>query len=267
VDCAEIRQGFLTGEVPSGSSLGEHLKCCPHCGELFQNDASLGRRLSAAAPAVPETAQLDAQLALAESAILHERGVRAYLRSRSTPVRWALSLAVVALLLLCELVRGRVPWRSFMPLRWCAGLALAGLLALVTRSALRPLPLERRAARHVWALACVAWCLPCLLWFAPRTATVADLGGNFALHSLACFAYGSLLGVPSFALLWALDRGKAVPFRVWALAAGTVALAANLLLLFHCPLTSRSHLAAGHLTIGLSWFLGVSLIEWRRRYG
>lgn len=174
MDCAEIRQGFLTGEVPSGLSVGEHLKYCPHCGELFHNDASLGRRLSAAAPALPEARRLDAQLALAESAISHERGVRAYLRSRSTPVRWALSLAVVALLLLCELVRGRLPWRSFTPLRLFAGVVLACLLALVTRAALRPLPLERRAARLVWVLACVAWCLPCVLWFAPRTPVAAD---------------------------------------------------------------------------------------------
>ncbi|HTA88708.1 MAG TPA: hypothetical protein VK745_04010 [Polyangiaceae bacterium] len=266
MDCAEIRQGFLTGEVPSGSSVDEHLKCCPHCGELFLNDALLGRRLSTAAPEVPETRRVDAQLAVAESAILRERGVRAYLRSRSTRVRWALLLAGVALLLLGELVLGRVPWRSFTPLRLSAGVVLAGLLALVTRAALRPLPVERRAARRVWLLACVAWGLPCLLWFAPEVPTT-DFSGNFGLRSLACFAYGSLLGVPSFALLWAFHRGTAVPFRVLALAAGTVALAANLLLLFHCPLTNRSHLAAGHFTIGLAWFLGVSLTEWGRRYG
>jgi hypothetical protein len=104
------------------------------------------------------------------------------------------------------------------------------------------------------------------LWFAPEArASSEELTGNFAVRSFACFAYGSALAAPSFALLWALDRGVEVPFRVWALAAGVVALVSNLILLLHCPITDRAHLVAGHFSIGLAWFLAVSLGEWWRR--
>jgi hypothetical protein len=239
----------------------EHSKCCPQCAELLRNAAALGRRLALAATGLPRRA--GAQLAATESLIAGERGLRAFLRSRSTRMRWLLSLSLPALLLVRELLHQRVPWRTLGTPRLLGGLLLAGLLGLVAHSALRPLPVERRAARLRTALAAVAWCLPCVLWFAPETqASAEDVSGGFA-RSLTCFAYGSALGAPSFALLWALDRGVRVPFRVWALAAGTVALVSNLVLLLHCPNTNRAHLVAGHFSIGLIWFLAASLFSWR----
>jgi predicted anti-sigma-YlaC factor YlaD len=262
VDCAEIRQGFLTGEVPSGPSVDEHVARCPHCPELFQNAAALGRRLAIAATELPDATE--EQLARAEAAIAGERGMRAFLRSRPTRIRWLLSLSLPALLMLRELSHRRVPWRLLTTPRLLAGAVLVGLLALVAHSALRPLPIERRAARLRSSLALVAWCLPCVLWFVPQAQASGD-DGNFALRSFVCFAYGSALAAPSFALLWALDRGVYVPFRVWALAAGVVALVANLILILHCPVTGRAHLAAGHFSIGLAWFAAVSTGEWWRR--
>ena len=264
VDCAEIAQGFLTGKVPSGPSVDEHLKWCPQCRELFQNAAALGRRLAfAAAPSPPS---VGTQMAALESAIAAEHGVRAFLRSRSTRVRWALSLSLPAILLLRELGQRRVPWRSLTTPRLLGGLVLLGLLALVARTALSPLPIERRAARLRSALALVAWCLPCVLWLTPDAQSGGDeLTGSFALRSFACFAYGSAFAAPSFALLWALDRGERVPFHVWALGAGIVALVANLILLLHCPVTHRAHLVVGHFSIGLGWFIAVSVGEWWRR--
>jgi hypothetical protein len=264
VDCAEIRQGFLTGEVPSGPSVDEHVNGCPHCRELFEHTALLGRSLANAAGSAP--GDLSAQLARAEAVIRDEHGLRAYLRSRSTRTRWLLLLSWPALLLLLELVRQRVPWSALSSSRLFIGVVLLASLALVAQSALRPLPIERRAARLRSTLAVVAWCLPCVLWFAPEAQARGDeLSGSFALRSFACFAYGSALAAPAFALLWALDRGVEVPFRVWALAAGVVALVANLILILHCPATNRAHLVAGHFSIGLAWFLAVSLGEWWRR--
>jgi hypothetical protein len=216
--------------------------------------------------ASPASIDVDEQLEAVSSAIAAERGLRAFLRSRSTRVRWLLSLALPALLLLRELAHKHVPWQSLSKPRLLGGVVLLGLLALVARSALRPLPIERHAARLRSALALVAWSLPCLLWFAPEArASSNELTGNFAVRSFACFAYGSALAAPSFALLWALDRGVEVPYRVWALAAGIVALVSNLILLLHCPTTDRAHLLAGHFSIGLAWFLAVSVGEWWRR--
>ena len=266
VDCAEIRQGFLTGEVPSGRPVDEHLDGCAQCRELFQNSAELGRGLASVVNRTSTSTSTSDRVAAVSSAIAAERGLRAFLRSRPTRVRWLLSLSLPALLLLRELAHQRVPWRSLSVPRLFGALILLGVLVLATRSALRPLPIARRAARLRWALALVAWCVPCLLWFTPDAqASGEELTGNFALHSLTCFAYGSALAAPSCALLWALDRGVRVPFRVWALAAGVVALVANLILLIHCASNQRAHWVAGHFSIGLAWFLAVSAGEWWRR--
>jgi hypothetical protein len=169
------------------------------------------------------------------------------------------------LLLVRELLRKRVSVRELGATRTLAGLLLLGLFAVVAHSALRPLPIERRAARLRSVLALVAWCLPCVLWFAPEArASAEDLSSGFALRSLACFGYGSALAAPSFALLWAFERGDAIPFRVWALGAGLVALLSNVILLLHCPNTHRAHLIAGHFSIGLSWFMAISIADWWR---
>jgi hypothetical protein len=262
VDCAEIRQGFETGGVPSGPAVDEHLSWCPHCAELFGNQAALGRRL---ATLTSYPLQLTAaRLSATEALLAREHGPRAFLRSRSTRVRWALSLALPALLLVRELVRKRVPWRELGTPRMLGGLALLGLLGLVTHGALRPLPLECRAARLRTTLALVAWCLPCMLWLAPEArASAEEFSGSFVLRSLSCFGYGSALAAPSFALLWAFDRGVQIPFRVWALSAGAVGIVANLILLLHCPNTDPAHLLAGHFSIGLVWFMAASFAAWK----
>jgi len=252
----------MTGGVPSGPSVAEHLKGCPHCSELFAHDAKLGQRL--ADDALRKPADVTEQLVATESLIAEERGLRAFLRSRSTRLRWASSLTLVAVLLVRELLRKRVPLRELGTTRMVAGLLLFGLLALVAHSALRPLPIERRAARFRSVLALIAWCLPCVLWFAPEAPLrIEDFSGSgFVLRSLTCFGYGSALAAPSFALLWAFDRGERVSFQVWALAAGMVALLSSLILLVHCPSTQRAHLIAGHFSIGLAWFLAVSSVGW-----
>ena len=140
---------------------------------------------------------------------------------------------------------------------------LLGFLGWVAQSALWPLPIERRAARLRSALAVVAWCLPCVLWFAPEAQASADeFSSGFAWRSVSCFAYGSACAAPSFALLWALDRDRRVPYRVWALGVGMLALLGNLLLMLHCPITNRAHLLAGHLSIGFGWFSVVSTTHW-----
>ena len=262
VDCAEIRQGFLTGGVPSGPSVDEHLRGCAHCNELFANPGEVGRRLAAVASRVPRG--VAEQLLVTESLIAHERGPRAFLRSRSTRMRWALSLILPALLLGRELLRKGVSLRELGTTRMLAGLLLLGLLGVVAHSALQPLPTERRTARLRSILALVAWCLPSLLWLLPESPVSAEnfSSSGFPLRSLTCFGYGSALAAPSFALLWALDRSERVPYRVWALAAGLVALLSSLILLLHCPSTQRAHLIAGHFSIGLAWFVAVSSATW-----
>ena len=216
----------MSGGVPFGAAVSEHLQGCAECAELFQDEGLLGRGLAVAALDSP----WGSALARGDAATLleSERGVRAYLRSRSTRVRCGLSFTLPLLLLAREALRGRVPLRSLGAPRLLGGLLLVGLLGVSLRSALQPLPVERRAARLRSVLAFVAWCLPCILWFAPEApVSTEELSSGFALRSVSCFAYGSALAAPSFALLWAFDRGPRISPRVWALGAGIVALAAN----------------------------------------
>ena len=105
VDCAVIRQGFMTGEALSGASVDEHLKVCEQCGDLFANGATLGHRLASLTPRA--SADLHAQLVETEALLEHEHGLHAYLRSRPTRVRWALSVGLPALLLARELLQRR----------------------------------------------------------------------------------------------------------------------------------------------------------------
>ncbi|HEX3776944.1 MAG TPA: hypothetical protein VHV51_20870 [Polyangiaceae bacterium] len=263
MDCAEIRRAFLSGAPPSAAIAGEHLRSCPHCRELFEEDALLGRKLALSAVSIPERGAAFAPLS---SALAAEHGLRAFLRSRPTRTRWLTCLGLAAASLCAELARRRIPLSTLPASRLAFALLLLALFALVTHSALWPSSIERRAARLQSALALGAWCLPCMLCLAPDAHASDDLGHGFALRSFGCFAYGSALAAPSFALLWALDRSVHVSFRVLALAAGMVALLANTILILHCPVTERAHLIVGHFSIGLVWFAAVYLAErWRRR--
>jgi hypothetical protein len=266
VDCVEIRQAFIAGGVPSGPSVDEHLRACAHCNELFGNGAELGQRLAGVASCAHHSES--EQLRISESLIAGERGVHAFLRSRSTRLRWALSLSLPAMLLAFELSRARVSMRELGSARTFLALLLLGLLGFIARSALRPLPIERRTARLLTLFALVAWCAPCALWLVAEGGLSARSfsGRSFAVSSLGCFGNGSALAAPSFVLLCALQRAERIPYRVWTLAAGLVAVLANLILVLRCANTALAHLIAGHFSIGLFWFLAVSIAIWWRSW-
>jgi hypothetical protein len=147
-------------------------------------------------------------------------------------------------------------------------LVLLVVLGLAAHLALRPQPLQRAAAWRRSALALVAWAVPCVLLFSPETRAlhVDELSDGFSRGSLSCFAYGSALAAPSFALLWSLDREPRVSPRVGALGAGIVAIVANLILMLHCTSTQPGHLLVGHFAIGLVWFaLAQGVAIWAER--
>src|SRR5882724_8291272 len=104
----------MTGEVPSGPSVDEHRKTCGQCAELCKDSGTLGRRLASLGSQATGSTSL--QLTETESLLERERGLRAFLRSRSTRVRWLLSLSLPALLLARELLRKRAPWRQLRQL-------------------------------------------------------------------------------------------------------------------------------------------------------
>ncbi|HEX6272122.1 MAG TPA: hypothetical protein VFZ53_03755, partial [Polyangiaceae bacterium] len=94
VDCTEIRDALLAGTAPDGPGVEEHLRACEACAELLDDHGALGRELSRAEPPAGDHAALWASL---EGALRAEKGPRAWLRSRATPVRLLLAASAGAL--------------------------------------------------------------------------------------------------------------------------------------------------------------------------
>src|SRR5450755_3101573 len=94
MDCAEIRDSFVRGVVLPNAAVEAHLAVCPHCRQLFESDARLGRSLaSEAAAPVPFPEELFNQL---EARVARETGLRAWLRSRPSKFRFLVVVLSVA---------------------------------------------------------------------------------------------------------------------------------------------------------------------------
>jgi len=250
MDCAEIRESFLSGAPPPNDVLDAHLAGCSHCRELFEQNAELGRSLASAALAAPVMADFFDQI---EARVAKETGLRAWLRSRPSKLRF-LVLALSALLAVA--VGAGLKLRPDIALYPSA--RLLALLALYSFGVLLAFKRElflagpgRPFADHA-LLALGALGLPFLLAFAPATdqVRVPGLAGAFG-----CFSYGALLTLPTALLIWALDRDDRPSLRTVLLSAAALGLSANLLLELHCPNGELSHVLLGHASLGLAWLL------------
>lgn len=259
MECAEIRSGFVAGRVPAGPKVDAHLAVCPHCHELFENDARLGRRLAQAV--LPEAPATDL-FALVERDLSREVGIRARLRALPLRVRVATLSSTTGALLLFQFVQNRRPdfGDYSQGVFWGVALALAlafvaGVFAL-SRGVNAPLgALGRGRAPAIFLLV-----VPALV------ALLAPLGAESLAATTAwgnpssCFSYGAALVVPLLLLYWLFERRDTVP-RSALVAAGAVAgLAANLLLHVHCGSAHPGHLLLGHASIGLAWALALRLV-------
>jgi hypothetical protein len=251
LECAEIRSRFVAGRVPAGPDVDAHLKGCPHCPELFANDAELGRRLAQAAVLEVSAGDL---FALVDRDVKAEVGLRARLRALSTPARATALVGFAAALVLYQALQHRRPEYSVAAL--CGIGAVFGLAIVVSsRQLLRGVnaPL---AARGRQQRAAVQWLLlPALL------AVLVPLGSSSAVwlsawsSPSACFVYGAVLTAPILLLYWLFERRDDVPLSVLVSAGALAGLAANLCLFVHCPSAHLGHLLAGHATIGVAWAL------------
>src|SRR4051812_30093256 len=98
MDCSEIRDAFVNGELPAEERVKEHLASCPQCRALFERDAELGRGLAAqVSEALPFPEDFFGQI---EQKLDHETGLRAWLRSRSSRLRFMLVLLPLLLLVI-----------------------------------------------------------------------------------------------------------------------------------------------------------------------
>ncbi len=260
MDCAEIRNGFVAGRDPAGPEVDAHLRGCPHCRELFEKGAQLGRSLARAAP--PQ-ADASALLPLVESELEQETGVRARLRALPSRLRAGGLVAVAVALLAYELgFRRRPDFAQFSPLIFWAVVALfiAGVMVGTSRL-MRGVSVPLASAARESSMAVAFLVLPAIaLLVVPIGSGVpeaTELWGNPG----RCFYYGAALVAPFLLLYWLFERRDRVPVSALVSAGALAGIAANLLLHAHCPSAHLGHLLLGHASIGAVWALALGLLS------
>ncbi len=247
--CSQIRDAFMRGEVLPRDVVQAHLATCPTCRELFERDAELGRALSA--QAVPSTGFPEELFERIDADVARESGIRAWLRSRPSQLRFQL-LALTTILLI--VVGGALHRRGDLDAYPVARMVvlLGGYFVAILMAVGKELSLGPRRppfADHL-GLLLGAVGLPFLVAFFPATEASRHWGPEGAL---GCFLYGALFTVPIGVLLWAFDRDERLSLRTVCLSAAALGLSANLLLELHCPSGNPIHLLLGHASLGLAW--------------
>ncbi|HVY29967.1 MAG TPA: hypothetical protein VHB79_25595 [Polyangiaceae bacterium] len=251
LECAEIRSSFVAGRIPAGLEVEEHLKWCPHCRELFENGAELGRRLARAV--LPE-ASPDDLFALVDREVQREVGLRARLRALPTRLR-AVILGGVALLLAAAHLglRRRIDFDQYSPaVFWVVAAVLAAAIALgvwrLLRGSTAPLAFVARERSAAFGLLVTPAAAALLV---PLGSTSEKWLSTFG-DPQYCFLYGAVLSLPLLGLYWLFERRDRVPLVALVTAGAVAGLAGNLLLFTHCPSAHLGHLLLGHATIGVA---------------
>jgi hypothetical protein len=246
VDCAVVRDAFRAGRLPDEPSALAHVRDCPRCTELLADDARLGRALASGHATAEPSPELWAAV---ERRLVKETGARAWLRSRSTALRVALSTAVGALIVVLAHRGdhvGLAERSGLEPTVWIFG--FAGLALAAVAWGLRPLGRARSAASRAVLLSGAA-ALPVL--YSLTTAEVASSGTSLVRGAVGCFAMGLALAVPFVVVLWLADRADRLATANITLFAAAGGLLANLGLALHCPSNEQAHLLLGHAPVAL----------------
>jgi len=254
MDCSEIRDQFVRGELPLEEQVKEHLAGCPQCRALFERDAQLGRSLAAqASETLPFSEDIFGQLA---QTLEQETGPRAWLRSRPSRLRFMLVLLPLLLLLIVGgVLRQRADFQQYPLLRMLLLLCAYGLAIVLAFSKELSESPRRDALRDYVGLLAFALFVPALAAFAPATEASLHTHSGGMPGALGCFAYGALFTLPIAALLWAFDRNERPSLRSACLSAAALGLSANLLLELHCGKGGAEHVLLGHASLGVAWLV------------
>jgi hypothetical protein len=254
VDCAEIRNAFLSGGIPTGSDVREHVAGCETCRELFAGSAEVGRALAATSNDTLRPA--DDLYAGVRTDLVNETGFRALVRSQSTRRRQTFAYLAIAFPAgLTLAVARRASWPADALFHFAALLAVLALAAvLCIREGLGPLS-RVRSTGWTLAMSAVALALPIVLAAWPPAEPAAGGHGPVVAGALGCFLFGVATSAPLVTLLWLCDRSSRGGWRVFLPFAAASGLSANLVLGLHCASTEPAHLLSGHATLGLAWLL------------
>ncbi len=214
------------------------------------------------APGGPAT-DADALFDQLEADLAREQGLRARLRSLPAPVRTALLLlGAFGVVALVALVRPRMDLDHYPMGRLLLFAVLIGGLTAFVVPLLSRGPHQAPPRTGPWALG-LSLAVPVALAVLPAAHTAGhDLTLPFALSALACFAFGTVTGLPALLLAWLVERQDPQPIARALLAAATAGLVGNMALQAHCPITTPLHLLVSHAVIGA---VLVALVWLRRR--
>lgn len=253
MDCSGIQDILRSGGRPDTPEAQAHRETCGACRVLVSEDARLVGALDSLD--LP-TGNLDSMLADLTGRLERERGLLAWLRSRSTQVRVGLVGALGAVMALLALALTPRADLAVYPISRMA-LVVVGLTALATWTITHGLrPLHRPPRTTGWAILALALMVPMALALLPvahaaHPASLEGAGDDFLRRAMACFLFGAITGLPVLVLARFVDR-RAHTNRVSGLLAAALAgLVGNLALQFHCPITHLPHLLVGHAAVGL----------------
>ncbi len=206
----------------------------------------------------------DALFSALETGLEQENGLRARVRSLPSVLRTALllfgSFGVVALV---ALARPRLDLEHYPMGRMLLFAALTGALTAFTLPLLtRPVHAPPRRSRS-WAALVLALAVPVCLAVLPAAHEIGPVTTPaFAQSAFACFAFGTIAGMPALFLAWLVERQDPQPLARALLAAAAAGLVGNMALQAHCPVTTPLHLLVSHALIGA---VLIALIWLRRR--
>jgi hypothetical protein len=254
LECAEIRSEFVAGRIPASPRVEEHLKVCPHCRELFANDAELGRRLAQAVLPALESGDL---FALVDREVQRETGLRARLRALPTRLRAMILGGVVLVLLATQLAYCcRPDFVEYEPLVFWGVVGLLGVALgvgvwRVLRGASLPL---WKSSNERWVTAGLMATPLLAILLMPLGTSSPEWLAAFGRPEL-CFSHGALLSVPFVLAYWLFERRDRIPVSTWVTVGALAGISSNLLLHAICPSENLAHLLLGHATIGVAWAL------------
>ncbi len=247
--CARVREAIRQGAVDDPAVV-RHAEGCDACRELL-DDQALVQLLAAGSGDEP----VDDALAAAIGG-----RVRAEAPSRARGPRLALALGTVLATAVGLGAATMRPDLATVPMG-AAAVQLAALavavgvgVALVSRPPWRA-PLSPAAHRGGMA---ALWAVPALALVLPLSEPVGLSG--LAAATLACLGFGSVMVVLSVGVFGALFRRDTLLSARWPLAAATGAMAGNLALVLHCPLSDPGHVLLGHVALGLLAAAGAGLV-------
>lgn len=254
MDCTQIRQRVLAG-VPPGEEERTHAAGCPACAALLEDSGDTARSLAAFRDREP--LRLPFSLDRLETALAEERGPRAMARSLSTPVRILAVLGATSLTAALMVFFNPRADLSFYPAArlWLGASLMLVATAFAVRLSLFPLHVPEPRRKVVIAALLSAFLIPAVLALLPEPqtghpASLAGRAGDFLPRTLSCLSFGTLMGLPIWVAIRFLDRRSGAPLLPVALGAAAGALAGNLLLHLHCPITYPPHLLLGHALMG-----------------